>query len=174
MEEKIKVYVDSNEKDFITDCYLADNTKIICEFYHEESEIEYSNCKLLNLQEYDKQKDQRIAELEQELNKANEKLKNITEEVENNFVHGQDYEKLKQELAELKEKAIVPKFKGSSIVYSIAFKEIEKVQVIAYLNRCIILCRNLKTRELHTIHCDYLFETEQEAQAKLKEVKGNG
>lgn len=81
---------------------------------------------------------------------------------------------LEQELAELKEKAIVPKFKGSSIVYSIAFKEIEKVQVIAYLNRCIILCRNLKTRELHTIHCDYLFETEQEAQAKLKEVKGNG
>ena len=81
---------------------------------------------------------------------------------------------LEQELAELKEKAIVPKFKGSSIVYSIAFKEIEKVQVIAYLNRCIILCRNLKTRELHTIHCDYLFETEQEAQAKLKEMKGNG
>lgn len=80
---------------------------------------------------------------------------------------------LEQELAELKEKAIVPKFKGSSIVYSIAFKEIEKVQVIAYLNRCIILCRNLKTRELHTIHCDYLFETEQEAQAKLKEVQGN-
>lgn len=66
MEEKIKVYVDSNEKGFITDCYLADNTKIICEFYHEESEIEYSNCKLLNLQEYDKQKDQRIAELEQD------------------------------------------------------------------------------------------------------------
>lgn len=80
---------------------------------------------------------------------------------------------LEQELAELKEKAIVPKFKGSSIVYSIAFKEIEKVQVIAYLNRCIILCRNLKTRELHTIHCDYLFETEQEAQAKLKEMNGN-
>lgn len=80
---------------------------------------------------------------------------------------------LEQELAELKEKAIVPKFKGSSIVYSIAFKEIEKVQVIAYLNRCIILCRNLKTRELHTIHCDYLFETEQEAQAKLKEIQGN-
>ena len=74
MEEKIKVYVDSNEKNFITDCYLADNTKIICEFYHEESEIEYSNCKLLNLQEYDKQKDQRIAELEQELAELKERM----------------------------------------------------------------------------------------------------
>ena len=73
MEEKIKVYVDSNEKGFITDCYLADNTKIICEFYHEESEIEYSNCKLLNLQEYNKQKQQRIAELEQELAELKEK-----------------------------------------------------------------------------------------------------
>lgn len=109
------------------------------------------------------EKDQRIAELEQDLE--------FTTKTANELIEIKH--KLEQELAELKEKAIVPKFKGSSIVYSIAFKEIEKVQVIAYLNRCIILCRNLKTRELHTIHCDYLFETEQEAQTKLKEMKGN-
>ena len=48
--------------------------------------------------------EQELAELKEKYNKASEKLKNITEEVENNFVHGQDYEKLKQELAELKEK----------------------------------------------------------------------
>lgn len=108
MEEKIKVYVDSNEKDFITDCYLADNTKIICEFYHEESEIEYSNCKLLNLQEYDKQKDQRIAELEQELSE----LKTKYEDCENERLQNRiEYLTMKnkwlsteKELAELKEK----------------------------------------------------------------------
>ena len=110
------------------------------------------------------EKDQRIAELEKDLE--------FTTKTANELIEIKH--KLEQELAELKEKAIVPKFKGSSIVYSIAFKEIEKVQVIAYLNRCIILCRNLKTRELHTIHCDYLFETEQEAQAKLKEMNRNG
>lgn len=74
-----------------------------------------------------------------------------------------------EELDEKLKNSILPKFKISSIVYSIAFKEIEKVQVIAYLDRCIILCRNLKTRELHTIHCDYLFETEQEANNALNE-----
>ena len=80
MEEKIRLYVDSNEKGFIDDCYLADNTKIICEFNHEESEIEYSNCKLFNLQEHDKQKDQRIAELEQELAEVKEKYKDCDNE----------------------------------------------------------------------------------------------
>lgn len=67
MSEEIKVYINSNEDGFITDCYFADNTKVSCEFYHEESEIEYSNCKLLNLQDYIKEKDQRIAKLEQDL-----------------------------------------------------------------------------------------------------------
>lgn len=54
-----------------------------------------------------KEKDQRITELEKELavlkqkyNKVNDNLKNLTEEVENNFVDGQDYEQLKQQLEE--------------------------------------------------------------------------
>lgn len=75
MSKEIKVYIDSNEDDFITDCYLADNTKVCCEFYHEESEIEYSNCKLLNLQDYVKEKDQQIADLQSQLDQANERLK---------------------------------------------------------------------------------------------------
>lgn len=142
MEEKIKVYVDSNEKNFITDCYLADNTKIICEFYHEESEIEYSNCKLLNLQEYDKQKDQRIAELE-------------------------------QELAELKEKAIVPKFSSGQIVYfaNIVEGTVNKFNYIGE-DKYNYVVEN-KTGEVFIRMKERTFATEQEAQEKLKEIQGN-
>ena len=152
MEEKIKVYVDSNEKDFITDCYLADNTKIICEFYHEESEIEYSNCKLLNLQEYDKQKDQRIAELE-------------------------------QELAELKEKAIArPKFKHFEEYWYIENNPYCDNELQVFNGKVMeIICAYdedwLYEYRFDTscryIEEDNIFATEQEAQAKLKEIKGN-
>ena len=142
MEEKIKVYVDSNEKDFITDCYLADNTKIICEFYHEESEIEYSNCKLLNLQEYDKQKDKRIAELE-------------------------------QELAELKERAILPKFSSGQIVYfaNIVEGTVNKFNYIGE-DKYNYVVEN-KTGEVFIRMKGRTFATEQEAQEKLKEMNGN-
>lgn len=142
MEEKIKVYVDSNEKGFITDCYLADNTKIICEFYHEESEIEYSNCKLLNLQEYDKQKDQRIAELE-------------------------------QELAELKEKAIVPKFSSGQIVYfaNIVEGTVNKFNYMGEDKYNYVV--EDKTGEVFFRMKERTFATEQEAQAKLKEIQGS-
>ena len=134
-----------------------------------------------------KDKDQRIAELEQELaklkekyNKANEKLKNITEEVENNFVDGQDYEKLKQELAELKEKAIVPKFKVGQEVYyyhiarnKIYLGLVEDIQYFATRSGIFYRIPNLQ-RDYFWIREDELFATEQEAQEKLKEMNGNG
>ena len=134
-----------------------------------------------------KDKDQRIAELEQELaklkekyNKANEKLKNITEEVENNIVDGQDYEKLKQELAELKEKAIVPKFKVGQEVYyyhiarnKIYLGLVEDIQYFATRSGIFYRIPNLQ-RDYFWIREDELFATEQEAQEKLKEMNGNG
>lgn len=104
MEEKIRLYVDSNEKGFIDDCYLADNTKIICEFNHEESEIEYSNCKLFNLQEHDKQKDQRIVELEEQLAKEQKhisRLKNM------NKSHDETVGRLTEENNQLKQQLAI-------------------------------------------------------------------
>jgi hypothetical protein len=51
----MKVYVDKNDLDFIEDSFLADNTKLISEFHHEESELEYDDCELLDLADYTKQ-----------------------------------------------------------------------------------------------------------------------
>ena len=131
-------------------------------------------------------KDQRIAELEQELNKANEKLKNITEEVENNFVHGQDYEKLKQELAELKEKYIIPKFQlGQTIftpnrpnecIYELKIVSIHIERSEFYdrkSNSLVYRAERIKDGYIGGYLEAELFATEQEAQAKLKEIQGN-
>lgn len=165
MEEKIKVYVDSNEKDFITDCYLADNTKIICEFYHEESEIEYSDCKLLNLQEYDKQKDQRIAELEQELAGLKIKVNNRNKKIEN---QRKEIINLQKHIIKLKSCGIIPKFKVGQEVWHI---------ITAKPMRDFIVRNDMHQYELGIskfgVYEDFLFATEQEAQAKLKEIQGN-
>ena len=58
----MKVYVDSQEEDFICDSFLADNTRLISEFHHEESELEYTECKLLDLADHDKQVKKQICE----------------------------------------------------------------------------------------------------------------
>ena len=62
--------------------WKKDNERILRENWEKDDKI--------------KQLEAKLAELKEKYNKASEKLKNITEEVENNFVHGQDYEKLKQ------------------------------------------------------------------------------
>ena len=175
MEEKIKLYVDSNEKGFIDDCYLADNTKIICEFNHEESEIEYSDCKLLNLREYDKLKDQRIAELEQDLE--------FTTKTANELIEIKH--KLEQELAELKEKAIVPKFKiGQNIFFIDNEYQITQGVVDVILTGQDVFERWCKYSidlgleyedDIRFVDKDEeeIFATKEEAQDKLKEMKGN-
>ena len=124
------------------------------------------------------QKDQRISELEQELNKANEKLKNIREEINMNFLDGQDYNNLKQKLAELKEKAIVPRFKIGQEVWAISVYRLNCVDsfIITEIGYCANYGLFYKTNMGINLYEYYylIFATEQEAQAKLKEMNGNG
>ena len=81
--------------------------------------------------------------------------------------------KLEQELAELKEKAIVPRFKRQEIVYCFSYGKIQLFNVVAYLDNQITLCENRETGKLEFVNNDYLCINEQEAQAKLKEIQGN-
>lgn len=135
----------------------------------------------------EKQLEQEFAELKEKYNKASEKLKNITEEIDNNFVHGQDYEKLKQELAELKEKAIVPRFRiGQECYYVYTKNQLRPFNI--KIGR-VTFDSDRKNKFLYDSYfedddsyfekyygmkeCE-LFTTEQEAQEKLKEVQGDG
>lgn len=80
---------------------------------------------------------------------------------------------LEKELAELKEKAIVPRFKRQEIVYCFSYGKIQLFNVVAYLDNQITLCENRETGKLEFVDNNYLCLTEQEAQAKLKEIQGN-
>lgn len=77
---------------------------------------------------------------------------------------------LEQELAELKEKAIVPRFKRQEIVYCFSYGKIQLFNVVAYLDNQITVCENRKTGKLEFIDNDYLYINEQEALNKLKEI----
>ena len=132
-------------------------------------------------------KDQRIAELEQELAKYKDLqdrlgLENVDEfewfvmldlltDNEKNM-HILD---LHRELAELKEKAIVPKFKHQDYVYAIcSYKDIFKGQIDVfdyYSNTYFIFFG--KDIGSDWFSENLLFTTEEEAQDKLKEIKGN-
>ena len=59
----MNIYVDINEKDLIADSFLADNTRLISEFWHEESELEYSECQLLSLTDHDKQVRKQVCDM---------------------------------------------------------------------------------------------------------------
>ena len=80
---------------------------------------------------------------------------------------------LEQQLIELKEKAIVPRFKRQEIVYCFSYGKIQLFNVVAYLDNQITLCENRETGKLEFVNNDYLCINEQEAQDKLKEMKGN-
>lgn len=80
---------------------------------------------------------------------------------------------LKQELAELKEKAIVPRFRRQEIVYCFSYGKIQLFNVVAYLDNQITLCENRETGKLEFVNNDYLCINEQEAQEKLKEISAN-
>lgn len=104
-----------------------------------------------------------IAELEQDLE--------FTTKTANDLIEIKH--KLEQELAELKEKAIVPRFKRQEIVYCFSYGEIQLFNVVAYLDNQITLCENRETGKLEFVNNDYLCINEQEAQEKLKEIRGN-
>ena len=81
---------------------------------------------------------------------------------------------LEQELAELKEKAIVPRFKKGDTAYAIIdtafYTDVFKVNVLD-TELCYKVDRG--DNDISTQHYTRLFATEQEAQAKLKEIQGN-
>ena len=115
------------------------------------------------------QKDQLIAELEQDLE--------FTTKTANELIEIKH--KLEQELAELKEKAIVPKFKVGQEVYyyhiarnKIYLGLVEDIQYFATRSGIFYRIPNLQ-RDYFWIREDELFATEQEAQEKLKEIQGN-
>ena len=127
----------------------------------------------VNLEEHKtviEKQQKRIAELEQDL-KFTTKTANELIEIKH---------KLEQELAELKEKAIVPRFKiGQEVYYyhiarnKIYLGLVEDIQYFATRSGIFYRIPNLQ-RDYFWIREDELFVTEQEAQAKLKELKGNG
>lgn len=138
-----------------------------------------------------KDKDQRIAELEQELAKYKDLQDRLGLENADEFEWFvmldllTDNEKnmhildLHRELAELKEKAIVPKFKVGQEVYyyhiarnKIYLGLVEDIQYFATRSGIFYRIPNLQ-RDYFWIREDELFATEQEAQAKLKELQGN-
>ena len=134
----------------------------------------------VNLEEHKtviEKQQKRIAELEQEL----AELKSKYEGCENERLQNRmDYLTMKnkwlnseKKLAELKEKAIVPRFRRQEIVYCFSYGKIQLFNVVAYLDNQITLCENRKTGKLEFVNNDYLCINEQEAQAKLKEIQGN-
>lgn len=120
----------------------------------------------VNLEEHKtviEKQQKRIAELEKDLE--------FTTKTANELIEIKH--KLEKELAELKEKAIVPRFKRQEIVYCFSYGKIQLFNVVAYLDNQITLCENRETGKLEFVDNNYLCLTEQEAQAKLKEMKGN-
>ena len=81
---------------------------------------------------------------------------------------------LEQELAEFKEKAIVPRFKKGDTAYAIIdtafYTDVFKVNVLD-TELCYRVDRG--DNDISTQHYTRLFATEQEAQEKLKEIQGN-
>ena len=109
------------------------------------------------------QKDKRIAELEQDLE--------FTTKTANELIEIKH--KLEQELAELKEKAIVPKFSSGQIVYfaNIVEGTVNKFNYIGEDKHNYVV--EDKTGEVFIRMKERTFATEQEAQEKLKEIQGN-
>ena len=81
-------------------------------------------------------------------------------------------ERLKQELAELKQKAIVPKFERQSHIYGFAYGRIKPYVVIAYLDNTITLCEDAESNTFEFCNNDYLVKTREEAEQKLAEIGG--
>ena len=122
------------------------------------------------LKELLKQKDQRIAELEQDLE--------FTTKTANELIEIKH--KLEQELAELKEKAIVPKFKIGQEVWFISDPDIEILRKVRHIKVEDISISSFFTERGIMYSGDYraglseneLFATKEEAEKKLQELRG--
>ena len=74
----MKIYVDKKEEDLIEDSLYADNTRLISEFNHEESELEYDDCELIDIGIHDRQvREEVVEEIRAELNKQKLVMKAI-------------------------------------------------------------------------------------------------
>lgn len=195
-------FVRTHDEYYVAEFMFADNKRIA----KLEQDLEFTTKTANELIEIKHKLEQELAELKEKYNKASEKLKNITEEVENNFVHGQDYEELKQELTELKEKTIVVPVKLGDTIYVIPSEtnyrlniakgkeeqnkvyewsvseirynkygfsvvcDVGDVQFYCNYEPPKNLCGHFDTEKYYG---ETWFTTEQEAQAKLKEIQGN-
>ena len=121
----------------------------------------------VNLEEHNKvieKQQKRIAELKKDLE--------FTTKTANELIEIKH--KLEQELAELKEKAIVSKFKVGQKIWYIDIYGIQKDTIISFTYFSIqneILYK--MGDEIIDYREEYIFATEQEAQEKLKEIQGN-
>lgn len=79
---------------------------------------------------------------------------------------------LRNELAKLKQKVIVPKFERQSQVYGFAYGRIKQYVVIAYLDNMNTLCEDTQANTIDACNNDYLVETKEEAEQKLAEIGG--
>lgn len=84
----------------------------------------------------------------------------------------QENANLKNELTELKQEAIVPKFERQSQVYGFAYGRIKQYVVIAYLDNMYTLCEDTQANTIDACNNDYLVETKEEAEQKLAEIGG--
>ena len=83
--------------------------------------------------------------------------------------------KLQQRIAALEEQlknSIRPKFNRQEHIYCVAFGEIREFVVVAYLDNSITLCEDTATGRLEWCDNNFLVLTKEEAEAKLKEIKG--
>ena len=93
-------------------------------------------------------------------------------DIENKEILELENANLNSELAELKQKAIVPKFERQSHIYGFAYGRIKPYVVIAYLDNTITLCEDVQSNTFEFCNNAYLVETKEEAEQKLAEIKG--
>ena len=75
----MKIYVDKKEEDLIEDSLYADNTRLISEFNHEESELEYDDCELIDIGIHDRQvREEVVDEIKNRLAKQRTKMQDDT------------------------------------------------------------------------------------------------
>lgn len=121
----------------------------------------------VNLEEHKKvieNQQKRIAELEKDLE--------FTTKTANELIEIKH--KLEQELAELKEKAIVPRFKFDEECVVIMFGSYHFHRFIAQVKDDLCLTQPYNdTEEWYYVKPEMVFKTLEEAQEKLKEIQGN-
>ena len=86
-----------------------------------------------------------------------------------------EYQQKDRRIAELEEQlanSIRPKFNRQEHIYCVAFGEIREFVVVAYLDNNITLCEDTTTGKLEWCDNRFLVLTKEEAEAKLKELKG--